>query len=311
MAGTSENTQDVGQEYIGDVTIPNEQSSTTSSSSNQQRFVTRVFHEKNNQVIGAEVIVYDDDQNKIDSIIVTDTTSFEEFQKKWENISKYYVLRGDVTLPEDIQEKIDSGELITLQEILANRDGNTQINATTLNDNFTWENFSLIDHDHDEKYCVTNHQSATQNYGIATGNLYGHVKIADHLNDSTFQQATALSSKQGYELNKKITDASNRFAWSDVKTIGEYIKYRVNADLRLCVCNYNRSNYKGLKDATGSHELHKADTIPSYYAPTSRVLSPMYRGDVTLFYNTDGSINIYNLTKISKMNLHAQVMWHF
>lgn len=310
MVETSGNDETLGQEYIGETNVNNEQNSTTSSS-NQQRFVTRVLHEKNNQVIGAEVIVYDDDQKKIDSIIVADTTSLEEFQEKWENISKYYILRGDVTLPDDLQERIDSGELTTLQEILANRNGNTQINATTLNDNFTYENFALSDHDHDDKYCVINHQSSTQDYGIATSNMYGHTKIADHLNDSTFQQATALSSKQGYELNKKITDMNNRFTWSGVKTIGSHIKYRVNEDLRLCVCNYNRSNYTGLNNTSRSKELEKAGTIPSYYRPTSRVLTPLYRGDVVLYYNSDGSVSIRTLTKIKSMNIHAQVMWHF
>ena len=312
MADNSGNDETLGQEYIGDTNTENEQNSTTTtSSSNQQRFVTRVFHEKNNQVIGAEVIVYDDDQHKIDSIIVADTTSLEAFQEKWENISNYYVVRGDVTLPEDLQEKIDDGEIITLQEILANHDGNTHINATTLNDNFTWENFALIDHDHDNKYCTTNHQSSTQDYGIATSNMYGHTKIADHLNDSTFNQATALSSRQGYELNNKINQVNNRFKWSDPISIGSYIKYRVNPDLRLCICNYNRSDYTGCARTTGKQELHRAGTIPSYYAPTSRVLTPLYRGDFVLYYNTDGSVNLYNLNTKTEINIHAQVMWHY
>ena len=123
--------------------------------------------------------------------------------------------------------------------------------------------------------------------------------------------STALSSKQGYELNQRINAINQRFAWSDVKSIGSYIKYRVNEDLRLVVCNYNRSDYTGLKDATGNHVLNGAGTIPNYYAPSSRVLTTLYRGDVTLYYNTDGSVNIYNLTKIKKMNIHAQVLWHF
>ena len=306
------NDDPIGQEYIGDTNTGNEQNSTTSSSSNnQQRFVTRVFHEKNNQVIGAEVIVYDDDQNKIDSIIVADKTSLEEFQSKWEQISNYYVIRGDVDLPDDLQEKVDSGELIPLQDVIANVDGTTPINATTLNGNFTWENFALIDHDHDNKYCTTNHQSSNQDYGIATSSMYGHAKVADHLNDSTFKQATALSSHQGYELNSRINELNNRYKWSSAIEIGSYIKYRVNPDLRLCICNYNRSDYTGCARTTGKQELHRAGTIPSYYAPTSRVLTPLYRGDFVLYYNTDGSVNLYNLNTKKEINIHAQVMWHY
>lgn len=305
MAGNDEVLE---QEHIGD---EEDTQTNTTESSYHQRFVTRVFHEKNNQVIGAEVIIYDDEQQKIDSIVVADSTSLEEFQEKWENISKYYVVRGDVELSEDLQELVDNGEITTLQGILSNPDNTTEINATTLNGTYTASSFSPSDHEHDDKYCITNHQSSNKDYGIATSNFFGHSKVVDNLDDSTFKEATALSSHQGYELNQKISNLNNRFKWSNPISVGKYIKYRVNEDLRLCVCNYNRSDYTGCKNNTGKKELHAAGTIPSYYAPTSRVLTTLYRGDITLYYDTNGSVNIYNLSTIKKFNIHAQVMWHY
>ncbi|MBQ6220011.1 MAG: hypothetical protein IJH63_00430 [Methanobrevibacter sp.] len=306
MAGNDETLE---LEHIGDE--ENNSGTESTESSYHQRFVTRVFHEKNNQVIGAEVIIYDDDQNKIDSIVVADSTSLEEFQTKWENISKYYVLNEDADLSSDLQELVDNGDLTTLQEILTNTDDTTNINATTLNGTYNASSFASSDHEHDDKYCITNHQSSNKDYGIATSNFYGHVKIADNLNDSTFNEATALSSHQGYELNQKINTVDEKFKWSNVISVGSYIKYRVNEDLRLVVCNYNRSNYTGCKNTTGVKTLHGEGTIPSYYAPTGRVLTPLYRGDLTLYYNTDGSISLYNLTTIKKFSIHAQVMWHY
>lgn len=309
---SNENEDDVlGQEYIGAGTSSDTTVNSTTSNVAQQTLITRVFHEKDNQVIGAEVIIYDDDSHRIDSVIVTDKTSLEDFQEKWENISNYYVVNEDVSLPSDLQEKVDNGELTTLQDILKNSNNTTRINATTLNGIYTSDNFSLIDHDHDDKYCIMKHQSSTQDYGVATSSLYGHSRIVDHLEDATFNEATALSSHQGYELNNKINNLKNKFQWSGVTQVGDYIKYRVNPDLRLMIVNYNRSDYTGCKKTTGKHELHPAGTIPSAYAPTSRVLTPLYRGDFVLYYNTDGTVNLYNLTTKATINIHAQVMWHF
>lgn len=299
------------QEYIGDPDPVENPVQSTSSTVTKQRFITRVFHEQDNQVIGVEVIVRDDDNNVIDNIIVADETKLKQFEKDWEEISNYYFIRGDVDLPEDLREKVESGELSTLQDILKNPDGNTDINATTLNGLYTSDSFALEGHDHDDIYCTTLHQSDTENYGIGTNSLYGHVKIADHLNDSVFTKATALSSHQGYELNQKINEIGRRNAWSDTIAIGDYMRYRVNPDLRLLVMNYNRNNYTGCKTTTGSHVLHGAGTIPSYYCPTSRVLTPLYRGDFVLYYNSDGTVTLYNLTKKDTINIHAQVMWHY
>lgn len=309
---SNENEDDVlGQEYIGAGTSSDTTVNSTTSNVAQQTFITRVFHEKDNQVIGAEVIIYDDDGHRIDSIIVTDKTSLEEFQEKWKNISNYYVVNEDVSLPSDLQEKVDNGELTTLQDILKNSNNTTRINATTLNGIYTGDNFSLIDHDHDDKYCIMKHQSSTQDYGVATSSLYGHSRIVDHLKDATFNEATALSSHQGYELNNKINNLKNKFQWSGVTQVGDYIKYRVNPDLRLMIVNYNRLDYTGCKKTTGNHKLHPAGTIPAAYAPTSRVSTPLYRGDFVLYYNTNGTVNLYNLTTKATINIHAQVMWHF
>ena len=300
------NTNDdaLGQNVIGD-----NSGTTTSSTVTQQKFITRVLNENNGQVIGAEVVISDADSNVIDTIVITDQTTLQKYINNWDAISKYYVIRGDVTLTEDLQALVDAGQL-TLQDILKNTDSSTEINATKLNGTYDYTSFAPSIHNHDDDYCVTKHDSSNKDYGVSTKDLYGHCKIADRLTDSTFVEATALSSHQGYVLNESISALNKKNAWSSVQTLGSHIKYRVNSDLRLVVCNYSYSDYTGLKNDTGKHELHPANYIKNY-APTARVITPMYRGDVTLYFNSDGSVAVYNLTKIKKMNLYAQVMWHY
>lgn len=305
------NDEVLGNEYIGaSNTGGTATTGSTTETVNKQRFKTRIFHENNNQVIGAEVIIYDDDQNVIDTIEITDKTTLDKIKKDWEEVSNYYVLRGDVTLPDEIQALVDAGQP-TLQSVLANPDNSTTINATSLNGTYTKDDFALKEHTHGDTYCVTKHDSSNKDYGVSTKDLYGHCKIADRLTDATVLDATALSSHQGYVLNQKITQLQKKNTWSSNKTLGKYITYRVNSDLRLMVLDYNRSDYTGLKKDTGVQELHKAGYIPSGYRPTSRVITPLYRGDVTFYVNKDGSINLYNLTKIKEINIHAQLMWYY
>lgn len=298
------------QQYIGtSATEADENATSETTTVAKQKFVTRVFHEQDNQVIGCEVIIYDNYNEVIDTICITDQTTLKSYIDNWDAISQYYILRGDVELPEELQALVDAGQP-TLQDILENPNDTTTINATTL-EGSSAADFARVDHSHGSAYCTTKHDSSNKDYGISTNDLYGHCKIADRLTDSTYTEATALSSHQGYVLNQSIKDLQSRNAWSSVKTKGSYIKYRVNSDLRLVVCNYHRSDYTGMKNTTGKIELHPAGTIPSNYAPTARAITPLYRGDVTLYYGTDGSVNLYNLTKIKSMNLYAQVMWHY
>lgn len=299
---------DNNQQYIGGSEINTTEAESTTATVDKQKFITRVFHENDNQVIGCEVVIYDNNSEVIDTICITDQTTLKKYIDNWDNISQYYVLRGDVELPEELQALVDAGQP-TLQSVLENPREVTTINATTLQGSQAGD-FALVDHSHGSAYCSTKHDSSNKDYGISTKDLYGHCKIADRLTDSTYTEATALSSHQGYVLNQSIKKLQSRNAWSSVKTKG-YIKYRVNSDLRLVVCNYNRADYTGMKNSTGKIELHPAGTIPTNYAPSARVVTPMYRGDVTLYYGTDGSVNLYNLTKIKSMNLYAQVMWHY
>lgn len=289
---------------VDDIVVSNDEEDIVTN----QRFITRIFYEKNNEIIGCEIVLYDDNTNIIDTIEVTDAKTIIDLKDEWEHIKDYYVLRGDVTLPEKLRDNV------TLQDILRNENGETNIVATKLYENdyeYSANDFASAFHNHNGLYCEKFHASMNDEYGVGKEDYFGHVRIIDNLDENIFVQGNALSSYQGYLLNNKVNDVQNEFKWSALKSIGSFIKYRVNRGLRLVVCNYNRKDYTGLNSSTGVHVLHKEGTIPDDYAPAGRCISPLYRGDVVLYFNSDGSVKISNLNKIQSMDIYGQVMWYY
>ena len=311
-------------------------------------FEARIFHENEDtrQVYGAEVVIYSRDSDKpIDKILITDLTDFEIFKELLENQEKAYVpftlqdktnieiiskyLGGDDEYKAEHQDEYDralnnwsklqeKGDLETIldnqlpSETLTDaqkdsyRDGGyTIINATHLNGK-TDADFSPLDHTHEGVYLPVRHESV-----IGVNGNYGHVTVVDNLTTTGTSGGEVLSANMGKKLNddrNSLRDSIQK--WDNVK-VNNYITLRVNSFLRLAVCNYNRSEYTGRKNDTGKKILHSAGTIPSQYKPTSRVLTSLYRGDFVLYYDTDGSVNLWNLVKKDSINIHAQVMWHY
>ncbi len=213
-------------------------------------------------------------------------------------------------------------KLASLEDILKNEETNitidgmtargypVEINATKFM-GMNSDEFSKVGHNHNYAPKIHSFTGIDGTYGVGSNDVYGHVKLINNLFSEDNVAGEALSAYQGKVLDDKIKEVSQRNAWLPVQTKGDYIQYKINPDLRLVVCNYNRYDFTGLSTSTGNHEIHKAGTIPNAYAPSSRVSIPMYRGDVVMYFATNGSINLYNLTKVSKINLYAQVMWHY
>lgn len=292
---------------------------------NDKLFQARVFHEKNKQVYGAEIVLFDNDKEIIDTILITDKADFDAYAGLVDNMTNVYAPftkqdEDNLTILKKLASKqIDEtsveyknmqwsvlSDVKYLDEILANSNQNININAKYLS-GFQSGDFAKLDHEH-RGYLKDTHASEK-----ATTNNMGHVHIVDNLNKTTLMDGEVLSAKQGNVLKKNIDEINSKITnpWSKVIKKGDYITYEVLPLLRLVVCNYSRDKYKGLSSETGAHQLHKADTINKKYQPTQRIITPLYRGDVTLYYNRDGSIGIYNLTKHKEINIKAQVMWHY
>lgn len=260
----------------------------------------------------------DEDYESLQSI----KTEYDKIGKLKDDGEKYTIadyntfLENLETRWEQLNSERKSLETILKNEGVADGDGSDVfksypyiINATSLNDTPA-EDFSKKGHLHSE-LAVRNHSSVDDSYGVGSDDRYGHLKVIDNLDASENVGGEALSAHQGNVLYKRIRELEAKNLWEAVVKKNDYLKYKVNPDLRLVVCDYHRKDYTGLKSKTGVHTLHKAGTIPEKFRPSKRVSTPLYRGDVTLYYNTDGSVNIYNLTKIKKINVSAQVIWHY
>ena len=169
------------------------------------RFETKIYnYSADEKIIGAEVTVYDEDGDKIDSIIVTDETQLQRLEEALEVIDETYV------------------QYTSLNSILENLDESTPINATKLN-GYQGDAFVLQD---DLETILTNpkpHASPNTNYGAGSTSNYGHVKLRDNLNASSYISGEALSSYQGALLKQQIDSLNDRAVKSSlIVLIGRY-----------------------------------------------------------------------------------------
>lgn len=152
------------------------------------RFETKVYnYTADEKVIGAEVTIYNEAGDKIKSIVITDETQLQELEEALEQIDNTYV------------------QYNALNEILTNNDESNTINATRLNGH-QGDTFVLREELANNNITAKpkSHSSTTTEYGPGTPTQYGHVKIRDDLNASTYVSGEALSSHQGQVLDNRV-----------------------------------------------------------------------------------------------------------
>lgn len=308
--------------------------------SSRNIFQARVFAEQNSNVYGAEIVLFGSEtEEPIERILITDVTDYDRLNILVDNLQKALVpytksdldnlqIISDYLTDRENADKLDAYNNLTwsslqqkgdLETILDNNSGldsatrqeyldrndKVVINATHLNE-LTDADFSPLNHSHDN-YLTDSHLTL-----VGDTTKRGHVSIVDNLN-TTSVGGTALSAKQGNVLNNNINNLKKDVyrGWETVKTDSQYISLRVNPLLKLAVCDYTRWEYTGLKSGTGKHELHKKNTIPSKYAPSQRVVTPVYNNTVTLMFQKDGSLLLYNTVKHDSWNIRVQCMWYY
>ena len=154
------------------------------------RFETKIYnYSADEKIIGAEVIVYNESGDKVKSIIVTDETKLQELEEKLDTLDDTYV---------------DEDELTT---ILTNSNEDTVINATLLN-GYQGDQFVLNSQLEGKSFKPKAHASSSNEYGVGNASNYGHVKIRDNLNSTSYVAGEALSPYQGKVLDDKITAAN-------------------------------------------------------------------------------------------------------
>ena len=300
---------------------------------NNKLFQARVFLEKNKQVYGAEVVLFDKNAEEINRILITDETEYEAFNKYVTLMNKAYVpytvkdeeivdvlSTYDENSDEYVKAESSWSELSKkkdLKTILENKisltdpdthiasyidGGQTIINATHLNGLDSGE-FSKPGHNHDGRYLDESHRTV-----IGVNGGLGHLRLVDNLTTSETNGGQVLSAKQGKELNTRLKKVEKSSSWVTKKWVKtKHLTYHVNEGLKLVIVDYNREGYTGLKKDKGKVPLHTG--FP--YKPTERAITPLYRGDVSFYIGTGGTVTLYSLTNIDKIDIKCQLMYHY
>ena len=326
----NENTTELGLTATGEV-----------RSKNDKQFQARVFVEKESNVYGAEIILFDSDDEEINRILITDATEFDKLNDFLKNIQKAYIpyTTEDVNIIDTLSSnEQDSEAYITannnwsdlskkkdLKTILENKiqDGVTPIDTTDyIEDGYTIINSTHLNGFDSSKFLkeadlyervkdMFLERSHSTTKGV-NDNL-GHVILTDNLTTDGVGEARVLSANQGRILNESIQSAKKKFEWdgSGFKTLKGHseFKYKVNPSLKLVTVIYTKKNFTGFKKKAQNKELLSKNTFP--YKPHSPCVFPLPRGDVSLIFYTNGSVSIKSLTKISSMNINLQVMFHY
>ena len=147
---------------------------------------TEVYYKDNNDdIIGANVLVYNDTDDIVEKILIVEEQCFQNLRDRITSLDSTYLSRDD---------------LIT---ILENTKEDVTINATKLN-NLNSGDFALREHTHTGDYCPKNHASNNESYGLGSTSQYGHCKVRNDVEAQRFVNGEALSAYQGQQLANRI-----------------------------------------------------------------------------------------------------------
>ena len=165
-------------------------------------FVTNVYkyNESDDKIIGCSVTVYSDTGDLIDEIEIADATRLQELEDALAVIDNTYVKYSNML------------------DIIANTNESVDINATTLN-GISGSSFLTGPQARSMSFNPTPHASIIPQYGAASTNHYGHAKLRDNLSSNNYVNGEALSGRQGYVLDQKITSVENKVKKNDVKIL--------------------------------------------------------------------------------------------
>ncbi|WP_407454420.1 hypothetical protein [Methanobrevibacter sp.] len=255
-------------------------------------YKTRIFFEPDTNSLGADVIIYSEEGDKIDTILVTTESKYNELAEQIENIDDTY---------------IDLNELHT---ILANVQNDLIINATKFQ-GYDLDQFSLVGHTHNE-YAQKNHAASSQTYGVGSASRYGHTKVIDNLTSTQYVAGESLSANQGKVL-KNLIDQNNEAIIGD--TISTFNNPTTNAGIcritlkkvgNIVFCQY-LVVFKAPSQANLNKDLKVSNTdIPEGFRPAGdntyfSVAEYDSSNNMLLYFKSDGKIYCrgYQRTQIS------------
>lgn len=197
--------------------------------------------EETGKIIGAEVIVYNDTGDLIDTIEITDAERLQELESKLEVLDSTYLTYDEVI------------------EILSNSAENIIINATLLN-GLASDDFAKKDHTHNE-YAPLAH---TKELGSKT--VAGHVKTIDNLNTVRYVTGEALSAYQGKLLNDRINKLDNQERTFQTMPGESNENFALIKSGNVVIVSFNAYEFKNMK----------VGTFNEIYTPTGEFASHMH-----------------------------------
>lgn len=279
-------------------------------------FKTRIFNEDNGQIIGAEVLVYSDNGDKIGTIDIADATTLNELKQQLDLIDETYFT----------EER--------LGEILNNSSENTVINATRLNGFISSDfakvnqlsNYSLSSHTH-TKNQVTN----LYDYYVSSSDY--NPKIDDKINITVTVRDSRGNLVPGHPINLlknneswKTGSTGSNGQFTAMFDCSEWGLIDFSVGTSHCSINVNGWREVTLPSAFGSSQLFYNDTdvefhirctlsniqntgvflmafselVPLDYRPSLYVVGSADR-DTTVFFrvNTAGTVHYKALTTAS------------
>lgn len=144
-------------------------------------YKVRSFYEKDTGTAGADVIIYDDSGDVVDTLLITTESTYNDLVEQLEGIDEKYLDRTDVL---NILQN-------TSNEIVA-------INATMLNGQSA-DFYAKNNHNHDSVYAPLNHVNS-----LSTEGVVGHAKIINNVSRTSFVNGEALAAYQGKLLSDRI-----------------------------------------------------------------------------------------------------------
>lgn len=244
---------------------------------------SKIYHEENNQIIGAEVTVYSQEGDNIGSIQITSQQEFDDLVNQLNSLSENFLNKDNLET-----------ELVKVH-----------IDANTLSGKSSAD-FALMDHNHGDIYSPKNHAVQSNTYGLGNESNYGHAKVIDNVNKSIFAQGESLSAHQGYVLKNLIESEVKKLTTWNSQKVGSYGTLKINTQLRCCQFNYTRENYK----LNGDKTLH-GGIIPATYRPKGVVRHPSSKYTII---NVDSKGDIYLNTTYSgsaTTTLRVNMIWFY
>lgn len=245
-------------------------------------YKVRSFFEKDTGTAGADVIIYSDTGDVVDTLLITTESTYNDLVEQLEGIDEKYLDRQDVlTILQN-----------TSQEIV-------EINATYLNGNSS-DYYAPNNHNHDSVYAPLGHVNI-----LSTDAAVGHAKIINNVSRESFVNGEALSAYQGKLLSDRISSHHHR-AWSTLVNNTSCQIYYTAHEVLVAVslyANSNRPRSYDLATISDTNLRPKANvafpssTIGSYGEPYAYI-KVNTSGQVTLTlakdtYNKNGGTTIY------------------